>query len=135
MCREEATDISSLRPQLDKLHIPLYGILHEEKGAEQFKQYLKGDLLFDEKKTFYGPTQSRISLLGLFRIQTYTSGYRAYRRGIHGNMKGDGTLLGSTLVVGRSDQGILYEYHSKEFGDNAADIEKILEAAKKINNA
>ena len=46
---QEATDISSLRPQLDKLHIPLYGILHEEKGAEQFKQYLKGDLLFDEK--------------------------------------------------------------------------------------
>ena len=48
---QEATDISSLRPQLDKLHIPLYGVLHEEKGAEQFKQYLKGDLLFDEKVT------------------------------------------------------------------------------------
>jgi len=31
------------------LHVPLYGILHEEKGAEEFNKFLQGDLLLDEK--------------------------------------------------------------------------------------
>ena len=49
-------------------------------------------------------------------------------------MKGDGTLLGSTLVVGPGDQGILFEYHSKEFGDHA-ELAEILEAVRKISDS
>ena len=44
-------------------------------------------------------------------------------------------IVNYSIYIGPGDQGILYEYHSKEFGDNAADIVKILEAAKEINNA
>lgn len=63
---------------------------------------------------------------------------QTYRKGVSGNMEGDGTLLGSTLVIGTSischnnwprlfniiylgpgDKGILYQYLSKEFGDSA----------------
>ena len=29
--------------------MPLYGILHEEDGAEEFDTYLKGQLLFDKE--------------------------------------------------------------------------------------
>jgi len=46
-------------------------------------------------------------------------------------MKGDGTILGSTLVVGPRDQGILYEFRSSEFGD-MADTQEVLKAVKKI---
>ena len=29
--------------------MPLYGIVHEEKGANSFNKYLKGEMLFDEE--------------------------------------------------------------------------------------
>ena len=44
---------------------------------------------------------------------------RARSGGFSGNMEGDGTLLGGTLVVGPRDQGILFQYQAKEFGDHA----------------
>ena len=40
--------------------------------------------------------------------------------------------LGGTIVIGPGDQGILFEYHSMEFGDHA-DRNDILEAVKKIS--
>lgn len=46
---QEASGLSSLLPELEKRNVPLYGILHEEKGAEEFNKYLQGDLLLDEK--------------------------------------------------------------------------------------
>ena len=44
------------------------------------------------------------------------SGLRA-RSG--GNMEGDGTLLGASLVLGPGDQGIVFQYQASEFGDHA----------------
>ena len=58
-------------------------------------------------------------LIGLLRFSVLISSWRAYSAGFHGNFKGDGTLLGSSLVVGPGDAGILYEHHSEEFGDHA----------------
>lgn len=103
----------------------LYGIVHEEKGANSFNEYLKGEMLFDEEKVFYGPTQTR-SILGLFRLGTYLSFRGAQSAGVTGNMKGDGTLLGSTLVVGPGEQGIIFQHRSREFQDrvNPQDILK-----------
>ena len=53
--------------------------------------------------------------------------------GVDGNMRGDGTLLGSSLVIGPSDQGILFQYRSREFGDRA-NKQDVLRAAEKITN-
>lgn len=41
--------LSSLQPELDQRQVPLYGILHEELGAEKFKNYLKGEIFFDKE--------------------------------------------------------------------------------------
>ena len=46
---QEAASISSLKPALEAKGIPLYGILHEEGGAESFKKYLKGPLFLDRE--------------------------------------------------------------------------------------
>ncbi len=46
---QEASWLSSLLPELNKRGVRLYGVLLEEKGANSFNQYLKGELLFDEK--------------------------------------------------------------------------------------
>ena len=47
-------------------------------------------------------------------------------------MKGDGLLLGATLVIGKGDNpAIIYQYLAKEFGDHA-DPQLVLKAAKEI---
>ena len=70
----------------------------------------------------------------MLRFSVLKSAWRARSLGFTGNMEGDGTLLGSTLVVGPRDQGILFEYHSKEFGDHA-EVADVLEAVKKISDS
>ena len=74
---------------------------------------------------------SRWVYIGLLRPSTYLRHWSAHSSGISGNMKGDGSLLGSTLVVGSQDQGILYEHRSRVFGDRA-DPQQVLDAVKKI---
>ena len=61
-------------------------------------------------------------------IRNYRAGFHLF----HGNLKGDGLLLGATLVIGEGEKpDIIYQHLSKEFGDNA-DPQTVLEAAKKI---
>ena len=46
---QEATQLSSLLPELISKGVPLYGVVLEEKGAHAFNEYLKGEMLFDEE--------------------------------------------------------------------------------------
>ncbi len=46
---QEASQLSSLLPELKERGVALYGIVHEEKGAKSFNEYLKGEMLFDEE--------------------------------------------------------------------------------------
>ena len=57
---------------------------------------------------------------GLLRLSVVQSFLRARSGGFSGNVEGDGTLLGATLVLGSGDQGILFQYQAKEFGDHAS---------------
>lgn len=43
--------LSSLKPQLDKLGVPLYAVVKENLGTEvdDFKPYFAGDVFLDEK--------------------------------------------------------------------------------------
>lgn len=52
---------------------------------------------------------------------------------VEGNFKGDGTLLGGSLVIGPGNQGILFQHQSREFGDRA-NWEDIVEAVEKIES-
>ena len=71
---------------------------------------------------------------GLFRIGTYMSFWSAQSAGVAGNMKGDGTLLGSALVVGPGEQGILFQHRSREFQDRV-DPQDVLKAVKEIRSS
>ena len=46
---QQALQLSSLQPVLEKLHVPLVGIVHQKLGADKFKEFLKGDLFLDEE--------------------------------------------------------------------------------------
>lgn len=48
---QEAAELSSLKPQLDKLGVPLYAVVKEDVGTEvqNFRPYFKGEIFLDEK--------------------------------------------------------------------------------------
>uniref|UniRef100_A0A3B4X7M1 Peroxiredoxin-like 2A n=1 Tax=Seriola lalandi dorsalis TaxID=1841481 RepID=A0A3B4X7M1_SERLL len=138
MCREEAAELSSLKPQLDELGVPLYAVVKEDVGTEvqNFRPYFKGEIFVDHKQVFYGPKQRRMGLgLGLVRLRVLRNLVHVGRRkGYQGNRKGEGLILGGLFVTGGEQQGILLEHREKEFGDKA-DLSSILEAARKINKS
>nr|KAF6304235.1 peroxiredoxin like 2A [Myotis myotis] len=103
LCREEAADLSSLKPKLDELGVPLYAVVKEQVRTEvkDFQPYFKGEI------------------------------FRARSGGFSGNLEGEGFILGGVFVVGSGKQGILLEHREKEFGDKV-NLVSVLEAAKKI---
>uniref|UniRef100_A0A8C6KHT2 Peroxiredoxin-like 2A n=1 Tax=Nothobranchius furzeri TaxID=105023 RepID=A0A8C6KHT2_NOTFU len=133
MCREEASELSSLKPQLTELGVPLVAVVKENIDGEiqGFRPHFAGDIYIDEKKHFYGPLQRRMAGLGLFRFGVWQNFIRAWRAGYQGNMNGEGFILGGVFVIGAGDQGILLEHQEKEFG-NKVEIADVLQAAKKI---
>ncbi|CAG6017115.1 unnamed protein product [Menidia menidia] len=129
----EAAELSSLKPQLDELGIPLVAVVKENVGTEiqDFRPHFAGDIYIDEQKHFYGPLQRKMGGLGFIRLGVWQNFMRAWRSGYQGNMNGEGFILGGVFVIGAGEQGILLEHQEKEFGDKVA-IADVLEAVKKI---
>ncbi|PWA21774.1 hypothetical protein CCH79_00003295, partial [Gambusia affinis] len=129
----EAAELSSLKPQLDKLGVPLYAVVKEDVGTEvqNFRPYFKGEIFLDEKRRFYGPRERKMGLLAFMRLGVWLSGVRAFRKGFIGNVLGEGFVLGGVFVIGRGQQGILLEHREKEFGDKV-NISDVLQAVRKI---
>lgn len=135
LCRAEASALSALKPELDQLGVPLYGVVKEKLGTEveDFQPFFKGEIFLDEKQLFYGPQTRKMVLMGLLRLGVWQNFRRAWKGGFEGNLKGEGLILGGMFVVGAGNQGILLEHREVEFGDKA-NMTAVLEAAKKINN-
>lgn len=133
MCREEAAELSSLKPQLDELGIPLYAVVKEDVGTEvkNFRPYFQGEVFLDEKRRFYGPRERKLGLLAFLRVGVWMNGVRAFRNGFVGNVLGEGFVLGGVFVIGQGQQGILLEHREIEFGDKV-NIEDVLQAVRKI---
>ncbi|KAI2657664.1 Peroxiredoxin-like 2A [Labeo rohita] len=100
----EAAELSSLKPQLDELGVPLYAVVKENR---------------------------KMGVLGFIRLGVWQNFIRAWKSGFQGNMNGEGFILGGVFVIGSGEQGVLLEHREKEFGDKVS-IESVLEAAKKI---
>lgn len=133
MCREEASELSSLKSQLEELGVPLVAVVKENIGTEiqDFRPHFAGEIYIDEKQHFYGPLQRKMGGLGFIRLGVWQNFIRAWRSGYQGNMHGEGFILGGVFVLGAGDQGILLEHREKEFG-NKVDTADVLEAVKKI---
>ncbi|XP_046290070.1 peroxiredoxin-like 2A [Marmota monax] len=83
LCREEAMDLSSLKPKLDDLGVPLYAVVKEKVGTEvkDFQPYFKGDIFLDEKKKFYGPQRRKMMFMGFVRLGVWYNFFRAWNGG------------------------------------------------------
>ncbi|NXU25716.1 F213A protein, partial [Thalassarche chlororhynchos] len=130
----EASELSSLKPQLSKLGVPLYAVVKEKIGTEveDFQHYFKGEIFLDEKKGFYGPRRRKMIMSGFFRFGVWQNFFRAWKSGYSGNLEGEGFTLGGVYVIGAGRQGgVLLEHREKEFGDKVS-LPSVLEAAEKI---
>uniref|UniRef100_A0AAY5EUU2 Peroxiredoxin-like 2A n=1 Tax=Electrophorus electricus TaxID=8005 RepID=A0AAY5EUU2_ELEEL len=129
----EASELSSLKPQLDELGVPLYAVAKENIGTEieDFRPHFSGDVFLDEKLAFYGPRQRKMGFLGFIRLGVWQNFMRAWKSGFQGNVNGEGFILGGVFVIGSGKQGIILEHREKEFGDKVNPV-SVLEAAKKI---
>ncbi|XP_010863841.1 peroxiredoxin-like 2A isoform X2 [Esox lucius] len=133
LCREEAAGLSSLKPQLDELGVPLYAVVKEDIGTEiqEFRPYFSGEIFVDEEQAFYGPKPRRMGLgFSLARLGVWQNLLRARKKGYEGNRKGKGLILGGVYVIGAGKNGILLEHREKEFGDKA-DLPSVLQSAQK----
>ncbi|KAA0717742.1 Redox-regulatory protein FAM213A [Triplophysa tibetana] len=137
LCRyvylQEASELSSLKPQLDALGVPLYAVVKEKIGSEiqDFKPNFAGEIFLDETQAFYGPQQRKMGGLGFIRLGVWQNFIRAWKSGYQGNINGEGFILGGVFVIGSGKQGVLLEHREKEFGDRVGN-ESVLEAVKKI---
>uniref|UniRef100_A0A3P8RWC7 Peroxiredoxin-like 2A n=1 Tax=Amphiprion percula TaxID=161767 RepID=A0A3P8RWC7_AMPPE len=134
MCLQEAAELSSLKPQLDQLGVPLYAVVKEDVGTEvqNFRPFFKGEIFLDEKRRFYGPRERKMGLLGFLRVGVWMNGLRAFKNGFSGNILGEGFVLGGVFVIGQGEQGILLEHREIEFGDKV-NIEEVIQAVRRIS--
>ncbi|PWA25814.1 hypothetical protein CCH79_00001672, partial [Gambusia affinis] len=121
----EASELSSLKPQLEELGVPLVAVVKENVGSEiqDFRPHFAGDIYVDEMRKMGG--------LGFIRLGVWQNFIRAWRSGYQGNMHGEGFILGGVFVIGPGDQGILLEHKEKQFGDKV-DTADVLKAVRKI---
>ena len=87
-------------------------------GADEFQPFLSAPLYLDQDRTFFGPKQRRLGLIGFLRLDVWLNIYKSIKAGTDGNMKGDGTLLGGVYVIGPGDQGVLYHHQELVWGDH-----------------
>uniref|UniRef100_A0A8C1JXU1 Peroxiredoxin-like 2A n=1 Tax=Cyprinus carpio TaxID=7962 RepID=A0A8C1JXU1_CYPCA len=135
MCREEASDLSSLKPLLDERGVALFAVVKENIASEiqDFRAYFNGEIFLDQQMCFYGVKRRTMRSLGFARFGVWRNLLQVWRRGYHGNRKGEGFVLGGLYVIGPENQGILLEHHEKEFGDKAY-LSAVRTAVSRIQN-
>ena len=71
---------------------------------------------------------------GFLRLSVWMAFFRARGKGIEGNMKGEGRLLGGVFVIGPGEEGVVFEHRESEFGDHA-NLTDIMDAVKKMKRS
>lgn len=138
-------ELSSLKDHLDARGIRLIGIAGEHLGREEFlAKYWKGELYFDlGKKTWFpaihGGSKYTSIMSGIMSALSGGAVAKAWKRvqakGVDGNLKGEGTILGGVWVVHPQQGGqVIYEFREKSWGDSVMvnDKEGLLNAIAQL---
>lgn len=122
-------ELSSLQPQLAANGFSLFGVVQEKRGVKEFQPYLNAPIYLDAERRFYGPKERWMFLSGFIRPSVWSAIFRARGKGIEGNLKGEGRLLGGVFVIGAGDKGVVLEHRESEFGDHV-NVTALLEVVK-----
>jgi len=128
LCRVEGLELSALQQSGRIGDVPFVGLIKEvgpqddesiandELGTKLFQEkYYNFPLYLDEKIDFYNALGKR-KIYSLFNWNPFTwwsslmeLTKRSDDRGIPGNMKGEGIILGGVLVISQ-EKGVVYQY-------------------------
>lgn len=127
-CREEGLDLSNLQKSGGLGDAPLVGVIKEvgpqndssiekdELGTRLFQQdYFSYPVYLDANQDFYKALGNRrlFSLVSWNPLTWWSSmkemSGRTDARGIPGNLKGEGIVLGGVVVISK-DNGVVYQY-------------------------
>lgn len=137
LCREHAVDLSEKQPDFAAKGVKLVGVVHEKLGVEEFSDCFKnGEIYFDKEKAFYNALGMRWEgLSSMLKPSVIKNVKRVRNRGVEGNLKGEGRLLGGLLVVGAGNSGVSFEHREAVFGDHASmeDIMASVNSVSKVN--
>ncbi|CAM9417897.1 unnamed protein product [Scytosiphon promiscuus] len=137
LCREHALDLSNKQPDFAARGVKLVGVVHEKLGVEEFSGFFKnGEIFFDQEKAFFNALGMRWEgLTSLAKPSVIKNAKRASAKGVTGNFKGEGRLLGGLLVVGgKAEPGIAFEHREAVFGDHAS-MDDIMAAVDTVSKA
>jgi prostamide/prostaglandin F2alpha synthase len=94
--------------------------------------YLDGKIYIDEKKETYKAldygSKTIFSLYGLLDMDLYRKNSEASKKGITGNLKGDGFQLGGTIIVDR-EGNVVYSFKQSKYTDEPSE-EDIIKAVE-----
>ena len=108
--------IASLSPLMRGKGVRLYGVVHEEKGWKEFKDYLQAEVFLDSSRGFFGPKEKWVGLGELLKPVNWISSYRAWKDGFSGNYEGEGRLLGGLYII--SNERVELEWRASAIGDS-----------------
>mmetsp|Transcript_10465 Transcript_10465/g.18456 ORF Transcript_10465/g.18456 Transcript_10465/m.18456 type:complete len:148 (+) Transcript_10465:275-718(+) len=123
-------DISSLRPILDKHNVRLVGVGLGYNSLDGFMEsgcWKGNELYVDEGKDLYQALnlgKGGLKMLGDPNVKA--ASVRAKKRGVVGNLKGDGMQLGGTYIVDKNGK-VLLEFQQQAYGEHPSP-ESILRA-------
>eukprot|EP00924_Labyrinthula_sp_SR-Ha-C_P006931 snap_masked-scaffold_8-processed-gene-4.35-mRNA-1 protein AED:1.00 eAED:1.00 QI:0/-1/0/0/-1/1/1/0/202 len=133
LCRNLATEMSSLAPTLEKNGVKLVGVGLGVDALDSFLEggYWKGlDLYIDEDKKLYKEFKlGEGSYTDLLKPQVIKRMFQA--RNVEQSRTGDKMQLGGTYILNKRGQ-VIYEFQQKTFGDkpNLEEMFKVLEIKK-----
>ena len=122
-----------IKNKLNHIAVGLAKLDYEDFLNENYFQ--NGHIYIDEGKETYKAldfsSKGIFSLYGMLNVGMYSQAYKASKRGIKGNMKGDGTQLGGTLIVDRKGD-VVFKHVQKNYSDQP-DMEQIFKAVRNYN--
>ena len=140
LCREGALDLSQeLYPKLPDPKPALIGIVAETTSLDPFinNYFHNGKVYLDEDRVFSKVLGSKkLGLGALFSPSMWkaVSRQRSKYPELEGDLKGEGRFLGGVVFIGRGNDGVLYSYNEKHFGDNP-DLQEISDVIVNYNKA
>lgn len=137
MCREEAQGLASKRDDFAALGVKLVAVVHEANGVDKFRPYFggEGNIFLDSdrslmKALWLGKGDGYLGIIGMVLPSVIRNARRAKaKKGLKGNMEGEGRHLGGLLVMKAGDGGVVFQHNEAVFGDHA-DLADVLAAAK-----
>jgi hypothetical protein len=115
MCRDQASQLATLKPQLDQLGVGMHAVVHETGDVDGFRPFYPGEVYFDMRGGFYeAQGDRRLGYHAVLRPSVIRSINNARKKGIEGNLTGEGRRLGGVLIINNSE--VVFEHREEVRG-------------------